>query len=63
MSLRAKILLILSLVVVLFALLDHGIQRVLVLSQFSKIEREGAERDLQRVVDAIHAEIQHLDRR
>src|SRR5262245_38765932 len=63
MSLRAKILVILSLVVVLFALLDHGIQQMLVFPQFSEIEHKAAEKDVRRVEAAIRGEVQHLDRR
>ena len=63
MSLRSKIVLILSAVVLLFAGLDHAAQQHLVLESFEKLEAEEARKDLSRVVQAIQGEIQHLDRR
>ena len=63
MSLRSKIVLILSVVVLLFALADHAIQRTLVFESFVRLEEAEASKDLQRVVQAIRSELQHLDRR
>jgi sensor domain CHASE-containing protein len=63
MSLRSKIVLILSGVVILFAALDHATQQKLVLGSFVRLEEEEAKKDLQRVVQALEGEIQHLDRR
>ncbi|MEO6710580.1 MAG: CHASE4 domain-containing protein, partial [Planctomycetota bacterium] len=63
MLLRSKMVLILSTVVVSYAALDHAAQRVLITPSFSVLEREEARKDLQRTVDAIKSEIQHLDMR
>ncbi|HTF88957.1 MAG TPA: CHASE4 domain-containing protein [Planctomycetota bacterium] len=63
MLLRSKMVLILSAVVVLYAVVDHAAQRVLITPSFSALEREEAREDLQRTVDAIKSEIQHLDMR
>ncbi|HUR27959.1 MAG TPA: CHASE4 domain-containing protein [Planctomycetota bacterium] len=63
MLLRAKMVLILSTVVVAYAILDHVAQRVLVAPSFSALEREEAAKDIARTVGAIQSEIQHLDMR
>jgi len=63
MSLRSKILLILSVVVLLFAGIDHLVQRKLVLASFVRLERGEAIKDVRRVVQALEGEIRHLDRR
>ena len=62
MSLRSKIVIILSAVVLLYAGFDHVMQRTLVYDNFVALERAGAEKDLQRVVHALQGEIEHLDR-
>jgi two-component system, NtrC family, sensor kinase len=62
MSLRSKIVIILSAVVLLYAAFDHLMQRTLVYDNFVALERAGAEKDLQRVVHALQGEIEHLDR-
>jgi signal transduction histidine kinase len=59
-SLASKITLILSLVVVMYAALDHVIQRLVVLKSFQALERFSATKDLQRVVKAIGNEASHL---
>lgn len=61
MSLRARILLILSAVFVVYAGLDHALQQFVVFRNFRLLEEDGAERDVQRVVQAIQNEIRHLD--
>ncbi len=63
MSLRPKIVLLLSAVVLLYAVIDHGIQRATVSRRFLELEREEATRDVRRVVRAIEKEIEHLDAR
>ena len=63
MSLRSKIVLILSGVVLLFAGLDHAVQQKLVFGIFVDLEEVEAKKDLTRVVQALQAEIRHLDRR
>jgi signal transduction histidine kinase len=59
-SLAPKITLILSFVVVMYAALDHVIQRLVVLKSFQVLERYSATKDLQRVVKAIGNEAAHL---
>lgn len=61
MSLRAKVLLILTLTVVAYAGADYFLQRTQVFDSYVQLERVEAERDLQRVVESIHSEITHLD--
>lgn len=63
MLLRSKVVLILSAVVVLYAVADHVTQRVLISPSFSGLERVEAEKDLRRAQDAILSEIHHLDKR
>ena len=61
MSLRSKILLILSAVVVVYAGLDHALQKLVVFRNFRLLEEDGAERDVQRVVQAVQNEVRHVD--
>jgi len=61
MSLRSKILLILFAVVVLYAGLDYGIQRLVVFPSFVALEKEEATKDLDRCFEAIRREFYHLD--
>jgi len=62
MSLRSKIVLILSVVVLLFAGIDQFIQRRLVFESFVSLEQEQATKDVRRVVQALESELRHLDR-
>ncbi|RLB82509.1 MAG: hypothetical protein DRH17_05700 [Deltaproteobacteria bacterium] len=61
MSLRSKILLILFVVVSLYAVLDYGIQRLVVFPSFITLERHEAKKDMERCVEALRREIHHLD--
>ncbi len=61
MSLRAKVLLILTMTVVAYAGADHLLQRTRVYDSYVALEETEAHKDLQRVVESIHAEIVHLD--
>jgi len=61
MSLRTKILLILVVVVVLYAGLDYGIQRLVVFPSFVALEQDEANKDLNRCFEAIRRESYHLD--
>jgi signal transduction histidine kinase len=62
-SLRTKIVLILTLVVGVYAALDHAVQRWAVLPRFAELEvREGRE-DLERVRRALAGELERVDRR
>ncbi len=62
MSLRSKIVLIVSLVVALYATADHAIQRSTMLPSFAALERERSLTDMRRVVEAVRAEVDYLDR-
>ena len=62
MSLRSKIVIILSAVVLGYAGLDHVIQRWLVLNSFVALEQDGAKRDVERIEHAITTEIGQLER-
>jgi two-component system, NtrC family, sensor kinase len=61
MSLRSRIVLIVTLVVAVWALGDHMLQRTLFLQRFDGIERQEARKVLDRATDAIQAEIDYLD--
>ena len=63
MSLRSKIILIVTLVVCAYAGLDHAIQRGTVSPSFEALERDEARQDLARIVGALDNEIEHLDTR
>ncbi|MCY2960518.1 MAG: ATP-binding protein [Planctomycetota bacterium] len=62
MSLRAKIVLILAAIVVLYAAIDHLVQRTLVFDSFVHIEEVAAREDLGRAARAIEGEVEHLVR-
>lgn len=61
MSLRAKIVLMVTVVVVLFGVVDYAIQHVVVYPQFVRLERIEACKDLERCVEAIHREMAALN--
>ena len=63
MSLRTKIVWIVSIVVMLYAGADHLIQRRTITPSFRRLEQHEAQKDVQRVVDALSGEIEHLDAR
>jgi sensor domain CHASE-containing protein len=63
MSLRSKIVVIVSVVVSLYAGLDHLIQRWTITPSFLDLERAEALKDVQRTVEALQTEIEHLDAR
>ena len=60
LSLRSKIVLILSGVIGLYAALDHVVQRWTFAPIFSRLERAEAEEDLQRVVEGLRQEVAEL---
>jgi sensor domain CHASE-containing protein len=62
MSLRSKIVIILSAVVAVYALTDHVIQRVTVSRSFVMLERQKAIEDVKRVLEAIEKEVGNLDK-
>ncbi|MBI5117502.1 HAMP domain-containing protein [Candidatus Poribacteria bacterium] len=61
MSLRKKILLILLVIMTLYIGLDYGIQRLVIYPSFLELEKDEAGKDMQRCVEALRKEIQHLD--
>ncbi len=62
MSLRSKIVLLLTAVVLAYAGLDHLMQRMVVYDQFVELERAAAQKDLDRVDAAIDDEVGLLAR-
>ena len=61
MSLRSKIVLIVTLAVAVYTAGDYLLQRVTLMPRFAHIEREEARKGLARAVEAIQAEIDFLD--
>jgi len=61
MSLRSRIVLIVTLAVAVYAIGDHLLQRALLMPRFAQIERHEARKGLDRAVGAIQAEIDYLD--
>lgn len=61
MSLRSKIVLIVTLVVAAYAIADHVLQRRTLLPRFAELERIEALEDVDRVTAALQAEIDYLD--
>lgn len=62
MSLRTKVLLVLAFTVVAYAAADHALQRTAVFDAYVALEEGEAHKDVQRVVESIHTELEHLDR-
>ncbi len=63
MSLKSKILLILSAVVAMYALADHLLQRWILTPSFESLEEAEAAMNLQRTLDAIEREVAFLGQR
>ena len=61
MSIKTKVLLILSLVLISYAGLCYGIQRFVVFPSFVTLQKEQATRNLERCEEALKREILHLD--
>jgi diguanylate cyclase (GGDEF)-like protein/PAS domain S-box-containing protein len=61
MPLKTKVLLILLLVFFLFASLNYGIHRFIILPGFKALEVSEAKKDMERCVKAIREEIHHVD--
>ncbi len=61
MSLRLKIVLILTLVVGVFAAVTDRVQRTIFLDRFEELERLEAEKNLERVIEALQGEISRVD--
>lgn len=61
MTLRVKLILIVALVVALYAGFDYAIQHGVLYKSFVELEEDEARQDLDRVVEALHNEVSHLD--
>ena len=61
MSLRKKILIVLSLTITLYAIFGYFTQRIIIYPSYVQLERDEAKIDLQRCVKAIQREINFLD--
>ena len=61
MSLSSKVLVLCCLVVVVYSVLNYAILQQLVFPGFGTLEREEAQKDLDRCVEAIRREVHHLD--
>ena len=61
MPLKRYVILIMLLTVALYAGLQYGALKAIVLPSFHKLEQEEAQKDIQRCVEAIYREIEHLD--
>jgi len=61
MSFRLRVLIILLCVLILYAGLDYGIQRLVVYPSFISLERREAEKEIERCVAALRRELHHLD--
>ncbi len=61
MSVRSKVLLIVTLVVALYGGVDYAVQRWVVYPSFVALERHEAVQDITRCVEALEREIHHLD--
>lgn len=61
MSLRSRIVLIVTLAVAVYTLGDHLLQRMLILPRFAELERQEARKGLDRATEAIQAQIDYLD--
>jgi sensor domain CHASE-containing protein len=59
-SLRKKILLIVCAVIALFAGLSYAIQQLVIFPSFVALERDGAKKDMERCLEALHNEVNHL---
>jgi len=62
MSVRVKVILIVSVVILLYAVLNYCTQRLVVFPSFIQLERREAEKDIQRCVQALRREVFHLDK-
>ncbi|MFW5810556.1 MAG: CHASE4 domain-containing protein [Thermodesulfobacteriota bacterium] len=61
MTLRLRILGILMVVILLYAVLSFGIQRLVVFPSFLALEQSEAEKDLTRCIEALRREIHHIN--
>jgi sensor domain CHASE-containing protein len=61
MSLKAKVLLIPLVIIAIYTIFIYGVQRFLIFPSFVQIERDTAQKDIKRFIDALDREIRHLD--
>lgn len=61
MKIKTKVEILLVAIIVLFALLDYGVQRFFIYSFFQDLENKQAKTDLSRCLEAIHREEHHLE--
>jgi signal transduction histidine kinase len=61
MSLRKRIVFILSIVIIIYIGFDYAIQRMIVFPSFVSLEKNEAKKDIVRCVEALKREIHHLD--
>jgi sensor domain CHASE-containing protein len=60
MSLRTKVVILLSIVVLLYAAIDHLLQSTFVYGSFVALEESGAQKDVLRIRHAIDGEIRSI---
>jgi sensor domain CHASE-containing protein len=60
MSVQSKVISLIFLVFAAYGVLDYGVQRLFVLPSFQALEREEAQRNMDRAAQAIQREAQHL---
>ena len=61
MKLKSKIIIILLVVITSYAALEFGIQRLIIFPSFVALEKDDAKQDIERCVEAIRREVQHLN--
>lgn len=61
MSLKYRIFIIFSLLIFFFLAVDYGIQRLVILPTYLALEEEEVKQNLDRALEAIHREIEHIN--
>ena len=61
MSMRFKIMGILLFILTGYILLSYGVQRLVILPSYARLEQEGAGKDVSRCIEALRRELAHLD--
>jgi sensor domain CHASE-containing protein len=61
MPLRRKVFFILFLTVLTYGVLDYCVQRLIILPSYIALEKDEAQKDIERCVAALNREIEHLD--
>lgn len=60
MSLRVKVIILITFSFLVYGILDYGVHRTFILPSFISLEKEDSLKDMDRAVQAIQREIQHL---